>query len=166
MFTRSGHPCCCVVMLYVVDGSEREQCHLLHSLPAFSHLPHYSQSNWALLVLLPSGWACVHSGTLLISPMSSPVSLGVSPTADSTPTGVFNKRFEALFPCTETLGCTVCPTPQLFLPVYLLTTVGPTSPKSTTSTGPPATALARVLSAHLPISTPPTSLDECFSLVV
>ena len=31
--------------------------------------------------------------------------LGVSPAAASTPTGVFNQRFEALFPCTGTLGC-------------------------------------------------------------
>ena len=41
------------------------------------------------------------------------------------PTGVFSQRFEALFPCTWTLGCTVCLTPQLFLPVYLHASVGP-----------------------------------------
>ena len=34
----------------------------------------------------------------MVSPMNSPVRLGVSPTATSTPTGVFNQRFEALFP--------------------------------------------------------------------
>ena len=38
--------------------------------------------------------------------MNSFVRLAVSPTATSTPTGVFNQRFEALFPRTETLGCT------------------------------------------------------------
>ena len=40
--------------------------------------------------------------------MNSPVRLGVSPAAPSTPTGVFNQWFEALFPHTGTLGCKVC----------------------------------------------------------
>ncbi|KAF6104119.1 hypothetical protein HJG60_011166 [Phyllostomus discolor] len=117
--------------------------------------------------------------------MNSPVRLGVSPAAASTPTGVFNQMFEALFPSAGILGCVVCLVPQLFLPVYLHVNVGPPSPQaaallascclarpapqSTASLGPPATALPRVLSAQLPISTPPTSVDECFffnSLVV
>ena len=34
--------------------------------------------------------------------------LGVSPAAASTPTGVFNQRFEALFPSAGALGCLVC----------------------------------------------------------
>ena len=34
--------------------------------------------------------------------------LGVSPAAASTSTGVFNQRFEALFPPAGTLGCVVC----------------------------------------------------------
>ena len=40
--------------------------------------------------------------------MNSPVRLGVSPTAASTPTGVFTQRFEALFPRAGALGCVVC----------------------------------------------------------
>ena len=43
------------------------------------------------------------------------------------------------------------------------------APQSATSLGPPAIALLRVLSAWLPVSTPPIGLDECFffnSLVV
>ena len=43
------------------------------------------------------------------------------------------------------------------------------APQSTTSLGPPAIALPRVLSAWLPFSAPPNGLDECFlfiSLVV
>ena len=40
-------------MLYVGEGPEREQCHLLLSLPAFTHFPHYPHSDWALLVLIP-----------------------------------------------------------------------------------------------------------------
>ena len=46
----------------------------------------------------PSGWACAHSRPLWVSPGNSPVRLGVSPADTSTPTGVFNQRFEALFP--------------------------------------------------------------------
>ena len=66
----------------------------------------------------------------------------------------FFQRFEALFPCTETLGCTVCLAPQLFLPVYPHVDVGPP--------GPPAPALPRVFSAPAAVSAPPTSLNECF----
>ena len=87
--------------------------------------------------------------------------LGVSPAASSTPTGVFNQRLEALFPCAGALGCVVCLAPQLFLRVYLHASVGPP--------GLPAAALLCVLSAQLPISAPPTGLDECVffnSLVV
>ena len=55
-----------------------------------------------------SGWACVHSKPLWVSPTSFPVRLGVSPAAASTPTGVFNQRLEALYPCAGALGCLVC----------------------------------------------------------
>ena len=74
------------------------------------------------------------------------------------PPQVFSIRvFEALFP----LDCEVCLAPQLFLLVYLHTDVGPPSL--------PVTALLQFLSTQLPVSAPPTSLDECFffnSLVV
>ena len=79
------------------------------------------------------------------------------------------RGFEDLFPGAGTLGYAVCLAPQLFLPVYLYANVGPSSLPASTSPGPPATALSRVLSIHLPISTPLTGLDECFffnSLVV
>ena len=97
------------------------------------------------------------------------VRLGVSPAAASIPMDVFNQGFEALFPHAGALGCTVCLTPQLFLPVYLHLNVGPPSPQSPTSPGLPATTLLRVLFAQLPSSAPPTGMDECFffnSLVV
>ena len=45
----------CIVMLYVGEGPEREQCRLLSSQLAFSHFLCYPQANWALLVLIP-GW--------------------------------------------------------------------------------------------------------------
>ena len=56
----------------------------------------------------PSKWACAHSRPLCVSPRTSPVRLGVSPAAVPTPTGVFNQRFEALFPGAGALGCMVC----------------------------------------------------------
>ena len=34
--------------------------------------------------------------------------LGVSPTATPTPTGIFNQRFDTLFPLAGALGCSVC----------------------------------------------------------
>ena len=67
--------------------------------------------------------------------------------------GVFNQRFEALFPGAGALGCAVCFAPPPFLLVYLCTNVGPQGllavlvPQSATSLGPPAAALPRVLSA-------------------
>ena len=84
-------------------------------------------------------------------------------------TGVFNQRFEALFSSAGALGCVVCLTPQLFLPVYLNSNEGPPAPPVAASLDLPATALPRVLSTPLPVSAPPTDLDECFffiSLVV
>ena len=51
--------CHCIVVLYVGEASEREQCPLLSSWPAFSHFSHYPQGNWAFLVLIPgSGALC------------------------------------------------------------------------------------------------------------
>ena len=97
--------------------------------------------------------------------------LGVSPAAAPTPAGVFNQRFEALFPRAGALGWEVCLTPQVFLPVYLCVNVGlwgllaaawPAlfhNPPPHRESSPP----------QLPVSAPPTGLNECFffiSLVV
>ena len=60
----------------------------------------------------PSGWACARSRPMWVSPTTSPVRLGVSPAAAPTPEGVFNQRFEALFPRAGAL-------------VYLCENVGP-----------------------------------------
>ena len=79
-----------------------------------------------------SGWVCVHSGTLWVSPTNSPVRLGVSPAALSTPTGVFNQWSEALFPQAGTLGCTVCH------PVHRLLPCGPAAALPTSLHNPPA----------------------------
>ena len=133
---------------------------------------------------------------------TSPVRLGVSPAAAPTPTGVFNHRFEALFPCAGALGCAVCFAPHHSsqfinvrvwgcgvlpaalpapfsatlspaLSVYLCANVGPQGllvvrlpapfiPHSASLS--PATA-TRVLPTWVPVSTPPTSLDECLFFI-
>ena len=100
--------------------------------------------------------------------MNSPVRLGVSPTDTSTPTSVFNQWFEALLPCTGTLGCGPSPDPPAAALPGNCRFAHPT-PQSTTSLGLPAATSLGVLFTRLPVSTPPTSLDECFffiSLVV
>ena len=56
--------------------------------------------------------------------MNSPVRLGVSPATASTPTGVFNQRFEALFPRAD---CAVCFALPPFLPVSPCADVGSAS---------------------------------------
>ena len=72
------------------------------------------------------GWFCVHSRTPQVSPTNSPMRPGIPP--DTTIPQIFSVRgFEALFPRAGTLGCMVCLTPQLFLPVYPHTNVGPRS---------------------------------------
>ena len=51
-------------------------------------------------------------------PRNSPIRLGVSPTAASTPTGVFNQWCEALFPHAGTLDCAVCHLVHQLLPCW------------------------------------------------
>ena len=77
----------------------------------------------------------------MVSPTTSPVRMGVSPAATSPPTGVFNQRFEALFPHAGALGCVVSFAPQLFLSVYLCVSVGARGPPATTLWGLPVAAL-------------------------
>ena len=92
----------------------------------------------------PSGWACVCPRPLWVSPKTSPVRLGVSPAAAPTPTGVFNQRFEALFPPRWSPGFQglLCRPPP-FLPFYLCLNVGPQ--------GLPASTLWGLLAAACPV---------------
>ena len=85
--------------------------------------------------------------------MNSPVRLGVSPAATSTPTGVF-RGLEALFPGAGALGCAFCFAPPQFLPVHLHANVRP--PCSQT---PPCRESSP---PRLTISAPPTGMEECF----
>ena len=114
-------------------------CSALYQISVTS--PRYPQAKWALLVLIP-GWVdCVHSRILWASPVISPVRLGASPAAASTPTGVFNQRFDSLFPHAGTPGCIICLAPQLFLWVYLHMNVGLPAPRAPASLCPPAATL-------------------------
>ena len=122
-------------------GAKREQWRSLHSpQTSILHSATHNQTGplWCWFL---SGWACARPRPLWVSLRTSPVRLGVSPAAAPTPTGVFNQRFEALFPCE------VCLPPQLFLLVYLHMNVGPPSPQSTASSGSPAATLLQFLSA-------------------
>ena len=140
MFTRAGQLHHCAVVLYVGEGprGSRAAC---SALCWFQSLPPLPTSKLGPSGAdSPGGWVCVCSRPLWVSPMNSPVRLGVSPTAASTPTGVFGHRFEALFPHWDP-GLWVCLAPQLFLPVYPHTNVGPPAP--------PATVFPQVLSGWL-----------------
>ena len=172
MFLGWGNAGCCAVMLYLGEGPRgsngvHSTLHRISATPLAIH----NQSG-PLWCWFPSGWACACSRPLWVSPTTSPVSRGVSPAAAPTPKGVFNQRFEALFPCTGALGYLVCFAPRFF-PVYLCANAGrlgllvvrvpaPFVPHSA-SLGP-ATAMG-VLSAPVPVSAPPTILDVCFFFV-
>ena len=102
--------------------------------------------------------------------MNSPMRLGVSPAATSTPTGAFSQSFEALFPQDRVLGCVVChPAHQLLprRPAVTLPTPLHNPPPRWVHQPPPCCQSS--LPGWLPISTPPTGLDDCVffnSLVV
>ena len=107
-----GKTGCCAVTLYVGEGprgsnSARSTLCQISVTPSATH----SQIG-PLWCWFPSGWACARPRPLWVSPTTSPVRLGVSPAAAPTPKDVFNQRFEALFPSTGALGCTVCFAPR------------------------------------------------------
>ena len=118
------------------------------------------------------GWVYIHSRTLWVSPMNSPVSLGVSLANASTPMVVFSQRLWRLyFPALEhwivwSVSLPSCSSwficSQMWdCPVHKL----PPCPS------PPATSLLTPVLQQLPcwessppwlsVSAPPTGLDEC-----
>ena len=119
-----GNADLCAVMLYVGEGPRgsngaRSTLHRVSATPSATHNQIGPLWGW-----FPSRWACAHSRPLWVSPMTSPVRLGVSPAAAPTPLGVFNQRFEALFPRAGALGYGLLRSP-LFVVVYLWASVGP-----------------------------------------
>ena len=74
------------------NGSRSTLCGILVT-PSATH-----NQIWPLWCWFLSGWACARPRPPWVSPTTSPVRLGVSPAVAPTPTGVFNQRFEALFP--------------------------------------------------------------------
>ena len=102
----------CAVMLYVGGGPRGSNgaCSTLHRTSIFHSATH--NQTGPLWCWFPSGWACARPRPLWVSPTTSPVRLGVSPAAAPTPTGVFNQRFEALFPHAGALGYWVCFAPH------------------------------------------------------
>ena len=98
----------CAVMLYMGEGARgSNRAHFTLLRISIFHSNTHNQTG-PLWCWFPSGWACARPRPLWVSPMTSPVRLGVSPTAAPTPTGAFNQRSEALFPHAGALGCTVC----------------------------------------------------------
>ena len=161
MFAGVGQPTLLHVGAVCVGGVQEGTMQLVQFSPDFSHLPGYPQLNWALLVILRwvGGFAYIlrPCGSLQRTFLWGLKFLPLLP-----PPQVFSVRgFEVLFPNAGTLDCTVCLAPQLFLPVYPHTNVGPPTLQL-----PPCreSSLTR-----LPVSAPSTGLDECFffySLVV
>ena len=107
-----GNASCCTVMLYMGEGPRGSNgaCSTLCRISVTPSAIHNQIG--PLWCWFPSGWACAHSRPLWVSPMTSPVRLGVSPAAAPVPTGVFTQRFEALFPCARALGSVVCFAPR------------------------------------------------------
>ena len=105
-------------------GAEWEQWRPPHLWLSIFHFATHNQTG-PLWCWFPSGRACAHSRPLWISPTTSLVRLGVSPAAAPTPTGVFNQRFEALFPRAGALGCAVCFAPRWFVRFICVRMWGP-----------------------------------------
>ena len=125
-----GNAGCCAVTLYIGEGP-RGSNGARSTLCRISVIPSATHNQIGpLWCWFPSGWTCACPRPLWVSPMTSPVKLGVSPADSPTPTGVFNQRFEALFlpphppPHWSPGLCGLLRSP-LFIPVYLCLSVGP-----------------------------------------
>ena len=87
------NPLLCVVVLYVGECSEREQCCLLGSHPPCHHFLHFPQADWAI----SSADSEVDGFVYVLGPhgplpMDSPMTLGVSPTTTNL-TGFYSQRY-------------------------------------------------------------------------
>ena len=147
------------------EGSKREPCRLLRSVPVFSHFPLLPTIK---LVLILSGWVCVSSGTLWVSPANSPVRLGVSLTT-VIPTDVFNQRLWGFISPHWDPGLHHLSHSLVVHPSLSAQECGTAQSKIPCLTGFSSRHLAMSPLHLVPISTPPSGLDEYFffnSLVV
>ena len=149
---------------------------------------------WCRRVLpaaLPAPFSTTLSPALWVSPTTSPVRLGVSPAAAPTLRGVFNQRFEALFPVLEPWVVQSALLPAV-RPVYLWANVVPrgatccsacpilhhseSSPlglsmcecgiAGSASAGTACPVCPTLLqSRYCPSLPPPTGLDECLFFI-
>ena len=167
-------------------GAEWEQWRPPHLWLSIFHSATHNQTG-PLWCWFPSGRAYAHSRPLWVSPTTSPVRLGVSPAAVPTPRGIFNQRFEALFPpVLEPWVARFASLPTV-CPVYLWANVVPRDATRCSACpvlrhseficanvglqgllvlGLPApfvphSASLSPATATRVLSTPPTSLDEC-----
>ena len=99
------------VMLYVGAGPRGSNGARFTLRISIFHSATHNQTG-PLWCWFPSGWACAHSRPLWVSPTTPPMWLGVSLAAAPTPTGVFNQRFEDLFPRAGALGFALCFAPR------------------------------------------------------
>ena len=120
------------------------------------------QANWALLVLIPGWVGFCSSRTLWVSPMNSLVSLGVS-SAAKDPTDFFQSEFLRLyFPALEPWVAQSVLLPRCSFWFILM------QMWDHWLLQPPPHPVHELPPCHdsslpwLPISAPPTSLDECF----
>ena len=126
---------------------------LFSSHPTFCHFPHFPHMDCAL----SSADSQVGGFVYVLGPVG--LSSGLfceigSFSCHCTPPLVFTATgFKALFSHFGALGCTVCLTPQLFLPTY------PHKCGTTQSSGQ---HLVTTSQPWLPFSSPSASLDECF----
>ena len=164
-----GNPLGCVVALYVGEGSEREQWHLPNSPGLSVTSPTVHKQSGPFWCWFPGGWFCVCSRTLWVSPTNSSVRLGVSPTAGN-PHRFYHQRFWGFI--------SLCWIPGLRglsrfpVPAPLSARKCGTVRSASRCLTPLALQLLPCCASSppwLPVSTPPTSLNECFffnSLVV
>ena len=124
-----GNAGLCTVTLHVGEGPRgsngaRSTLHQISVTPSATH-----NQTGPLWCWFPNGW---------VSPMTSPVRMGVSPAAAPTPRGIFNQRFEALFPCAGVLGCSVCFGPRCLsgLSVHKCGASGSSSGQTACAVGP------------------------------